>query len=235
MISSEWNLPATILKKTGLVKTGRQEPQSETFSRKNIYSDSWSSKATIDSHRVIMVCSLQWEEHSSRPFLCLFLILVSYFELVLSSPQMQIFKICLHIIWASVVINIVWNYWCCYWEQQRIPSGFDRIIGSICFRIVVSTAPQEAMRGRKAARKKYFWCILCNLLFPKHSWMGWIVLCCFNVHIIFLSHMSSVVILMIAYNLENRRCQKHSPCKGRRRFHLRWKLRILCWYIILIY
>ena len=140
-------------KKTGLVKTGRQELQSETFSRKNIYSDSWSSKATIDSLRVIMFCSFQGEEHSSRPFLCLFLILVSYFELVLSSPQMQIFKICLHIIWAFVVINIIWNYWCCYWEQQRIPSGFDRIIGSICFRIVVSTAPQEAMRGRKAARK----------------------------------------------------------------------------------
>ena len=159
------------------MKTGRQEPQSETFSRKKIYSDSWSSKGKSDSLRaIIIICSFQGEEHSSRPFLCLFLILVSYFELVLSSPQMQIFKICLHIIWASVVINIVWNYWCCYWEQQRIPSGFDRIIGSICFRIVVSTAPQEAMRGWKAARKKYFWCIFCNLLYPKHSWMGWIVI-----------------------------------------------------------
>ena len=69
--------------------------KSVTFSRKNVYSDSWSSKDTIDSLRVIMFCSFQGEEHSSRPFLCLFLILVSYFELVLSSPQMQIFKICL--------------------------------------------------------------------------------------------------------------------------------------------
>ena len=143
-------------------------------------------RGKIDCLRAIIFCSFQGEEHSSKLFFCLVLILVSILNLSFPhSPQMQRFKLCLHIIWASVVINIVWNYWCCYWEQQRITSGFDRIIGSICFRIVVSTAPQEAMRGRKAARKKYFWCILCNLLFPKHSWMGWIVICCFNVHIIF--------------------------------------------------